>query len=85
MTPRTWYTSMELRQETQDYERITKKFAHTFEFADEHHTIDAAHLYLIMWEHIPQSHQNVSALIMWEHIPQSHQNVTALTSDHGRD
>ena len=38
---------------------------------------------LIMWEHIPQWHQNVSILIMWEHIPQSHQNISALTSDHG--
>ena len=27
------------------------------------------HLYMIMWEHIPQPHQNGSAVIMWEHIP----------------
>ena len=43
------------------------------------HDRKALHLHLIMWEHIPQSHQHGSALtsdhlIMWEHIPQSHQN-----------
>ena len=42
MTPRTWYTSMELRQGTKEWEGLSKKFAHTFEFADEHPTIDAA-------------------------------------------
>ena len=40
------------------------------------------HLYLIMWQHIPQSHQNGSTLIMWEHIPQSHQNISTLIYDH---
>ena len=30
---------------------------------------ETMHLHLIMWEHIPQLHQNGYALIMWEHIP----------------
>ena len=44
----------------------------------------ALHLHLIMWEHIPQSHQNGFALTsdQGEHIPQSHQNHSALTFDH---
>ena len=33
---------MELWQGTQEWEGLTKKFAHTFEFGDEHHTVDAA-------------------------------------------
>ena len=41
-TPRTWYTSMELRQGTQYCERLAKKFTHTFEFADENPTIETA-------------------------------------------
>src|SRR5713226_4884047 len=41
MTPRTWYTSMEPQQGTQDCERLANQSAHTFEFADEHLTIDA--------------------------------------------
>ena len=35
MTPKTWYASIELRQGTQHWEGITKKFRQTFEFADE--------------------------------------------------
>ena len=42
MTPKTWYTYAKLRQGTQDCERLTKQFLHTFEFADEHPTIDVA-------------------------------------------
>ena len=42
MTPKTWYTSVEPRQETQDCERLAKQFVHTFEFVDEHPTIKAA-------------------------------------------
>ena len=41
ITPETWYASAELWQGTQDCERLTKKVAHTFEFAIEHPTIDA--------------------------------------------
>ena len=41
ITPRTWYTSMKLRQGTQYWERLPNQFAHIFEFADEHPTIDA--------------------------------------------
>ena len=33
---------MELWQETQEWEGLAKKFAHTFEFADEHPTVDVA-------------------------------------------
>ena len=40
--PRTWYESMELRQGTQDWEGIAKKFAHTFEFTNEHPIVDAS-------------------------------------------
>ena len=40
MTPRTWYAFMELRQGTQDWEGLTKKFRKTFEFPDENPTID---------------------------------------------
>ena len=35
MTPRSWYTSMELRQGTQDWDEVVKQFAHTFAFSDE--------------------------------------------------
>ena len=42
MTPKTWYTYMELRQGTQVWEGLSKQFAHTFEFVDEHPTVDAA-------------------------------------------
>ena len=42
MTPITCYASMELRQGTQDWEGIVKQFAHTFEFTDEHPTVDVA-------------------------------------------
>ena len=42
MTPRSWYTSMELRQGTQDWEGIAKQFTHTFEFAHEQPTVDVA-------------------------------------------
>ena len=42
MTPRSWYTSMELRQGTQDWEGLTKKFRQTFEFVDEQPTVDVA-------------------------------------------
>ena len=42
MTPRTWYASMELRQGTQDWEGLTKKFRKTFEFVDEQSTVDVA-------------------------------------------
>ena len=42
MTPRSWYTSMELRQGNQEWEGLAKKFAHTFEFSDERPTIDVA-------------------------------------------
>ena len=42
ITPKTWYTSVELQQGTQDCERLAKQFAHTFEFADEFPRIDAA-------------------------------------------
>ena len=41
MTLRTWYTSMELWQESQDLEIIANQFAHTLEFPDGHPTIDA--------------------------------------------
>ena len=40
MIPRTWYASIELRQGTQEWEGLSKKFVHTFEFADEHPTVD---------------------------------------------
>ena len=33
---------MDLRQGTQDWEGIANHFVHTFEFGDEHPTIDAA-------------------------------------------
>ena len=32
---------MELRQGTQEWEGLAKKFAHTFEFVDEHPIVDA--------------------------------------------
>ena len=41
MTPRRWYTSMELRQGTKYWEGLIKQFAHTFEFANEQPTVDA--------------------------------------------
>ena len=41
MTPRSWYTSMELRQGTQDWEEVAKQFVHTFEFVDEKPIVDA--------------------------------------------
>ena len=40
MTPRTWYTSMELRQGTRDWDEVVKKFMHTFVFADEQLIVD---------------------------------------------
>ena len=40
MKPRTWYASMELRQGTQEWEGITKKFRQTFEFVEEEPTVD---------------------------------------------
>ena len=42
MKLRTWYASMELRQGTQEWEELAKQFVHTFEFVDEHPTVDAA-------------------------------------------
>ena len=42
MTSKTWYTSMELRNGTQDYKRLAKQYAHTNEIADEKPTIDNA-------------------------------------------
>ena len=41
MTPQSWYTSIELRQGTQDWEEVAKNFAHTFELVDEQPTVDA--------------------------------------------
>ena len=33
---------MDLRQGTQDWDKVVKKFAHTFSFADEQPTVDVA-------------------------------------------
>ena len=41
MTPRIWYTSLELQQGTQDSDEVVTQFVHTFAFADEQSAVDA--------------------------------------------
>ena len=42
MVPRNWYTSVELRRGTVEWEELTAGFTHTFEFSSEHPIIDDA-------------------------------------------
>ena len=62
---------MELRQETQEWEGLAKKFSHTFEFADEHPIVDVA-LQMIkdkIFVEIPveeaNSHQCNATILQW--------------------
>ena len=41
MIPRRWYTSVELRQGTIEWHELANSFIHTFEFVDDHPSIDA--------------------------------------------
>ena len=62
---------MELRQGTQEWEGIAKKFAHTFEFVDEHTTIDAAlqaikeNIFAEIHVDKPNSHQCNATIQQW--------------------
>ena len=42
MIPRNWYTLVELRRGTLDWEEIATRFTHTFDFAYDHPSIDIA-------------------------------------------
>ena len=41
MIPRNWYTSVELQRGIIEWEELATSFTHTFEFADDHPSIDA--------------------------------------------
>ena len=42
MVPRNWYTSVELRRGTVEWEELTAGFTHTFEFTSEHPILNVA-------------------------------------------
>ena len=42
MAPRGWYTSMELRQETREWEKVAQNFTYTFQLTDDQPIVDIA-------------------------------------------
>ena len=42
MTPRSWYTSIDLRQGNHNWDEVGNQFVHTFAFVDEHPIVDIA-------------------------------------------
>ena len=42
MIPRNWYTSVELRRWIIEWDELATSFTHTFEFVDDHPSIDVA-------------------------------------------
>ena len=45
MARRGWYASMELHQETREWEKVAQNFTYTFQFTDEQPTVGIAEDY----------------------------------------
>ena len=62
MIPRNWYTSVELRRGTVEWDELATRFKYKFEFVDDHPSIDAA-LQVIktkIFEDIPVAMRNAN-------------------------